>query len=666
MTILDSSIDLGALERDPDPILKRLRDEAPVAFAPTMEMWLVTRWDDVAFMDEHPELFSAATEPSFLRRTLGVNMLTLDAPEAARLKNAMMPPFQRSGTSGRFAETELPSMCDRFIDELARDGEMDVVSPYAAAVSAASLQTVLGISDTTWREVWRWCEGLCADISNFENDPEKRALGDAAKRELEAALDAKIDALADTTEDSAMAHMLAVDAGGKRLTREEIINNVRLMISGGINEPRDGIGLATWVLLAEPGLLEQVRSEPRLWRRLVDEVMRRFSPVGTITRQATEDLELAGTRIKKGDLVAGVLRSANLDERRWTDPERIDLGRAEGGHAAFALGQHRCLGEWLGRQEVAVGDREALREAAGASAGEGTRTRSSCVGFEFRGTEVAIRLRGMSNESTAGPLEGFMFPRGAPTRRAARIVPPPAVALLGRAPHDRVPDRPRACGRAASRPRSSPRTKTRGPSPSCGRTGSPAPTPSRSCSTRPAPSTRRPSSWCAASYRGETYSRCVYIWVDQDFALVRGYHQGYPKKLGEIWMTRPVTVGRAGPRLEAGGRFGATVSASGRRLIDAELTLTGPSEGAGFVNGHPMIHHRFMPAIESDGTDSLHELVTMRGFDLELGPAFRGDASIRLFDSPVEELTRLEPVEMIGGYWRRVGTSWREGTTLDG
>ena len=165
-------------------------------------------------------------------------------------------------------------------------------------------------------------------------------------------------------------------------------------------------------------------------------------------------------------------------------------------------------------------------------------------------------------------------------------------------------------------------------------------------------------------YRGETYSRCAYIWVDKDFALVRGYHQGYPKKMGEIWMTRPVSVGKAGPRLEPGGRFGATLAASGRRLIDARFNITAASETSGFVNALPMLHHRLMPAIESDGSDSLHEIVTMRGYDLELGPAFQGDATIALHPSPVEELARLEPRDMIGGYWRSVGTSWREGTTL--
>ncbi|CAN5568118.1 acetoacetate decarboxylase family protein [soil metagenome] len=166
-------------------------------------------------------------------------------------------------------------------------------------------------------------------------------------------------------------------------------------------------------------------------------------------------------------------------------------------------------------------------------------------------------------------------------------------------------------------------------------------------------------------YREETYSRCVYIWVDRDFAMVRGHHQGYPKKLGELFLTRPVRGGRAGPRLEPGGRFGATSSAAVRRLIDATFTITGPAETAGFVNNHPMLHHRLMPAIESDGTDAMHELVTMRGYDVELGPCYAGDATIEFHESPVEELTRLQPVEVIGGFWREVGTSWNGGTTLE-
>jgi acetoacetate decarboxylase len=166
-------------------------------------------------------------------------------------------------------------------------------------------------------------------------------------------------------------------------------------------------------------------------------------------------------------------------------------------------------------------------------------------------------------------------------------------------------------------------------------------------------------------YRGETYSRCVYIWVDKDFAMVRGHFQGYPKKLGSLWMTRPVTIGRAGPRLAAGGQLSATVAYHDRRVLDMRVTLRGESAGNGFVNGHPMVHSRYMPRIEGDGTDSYHELVTMRGVDVELGQAWHGDAELELHPTPTDEVHLLAPREMIGGYWRSVGTTFAGGTTLE-
>jgi acetoacetate decarboxylase len=162
----------------------------------------------------------------------------------------------------------------------------------------------------------------------------------------------------------------------------------------------------------------------------------------------------------------------------------------------------------------------------------------------------------------------------------------------------------------------------------------------------------------------ETYSRCVYIWVDKDFALARGWFQGYPKKLGSIWMTRPVTVGRAGPRLVAGAVFGATLQANDRRLAEATLTLTGPTETGGFVNALPMLHSRWMPSIDKDGGDALAELVTMRSRDVELGRAYTGVPEVRLFEAPGDELAALAPREMIAGYWRQVGATFDGGTRL--
>jgi acetoacetate decarboxylase len=165
-------------------------------------------------------------------------------------------------------------------------------------------------------------------------------------------------------------------------------------------------------------------------------------------------------------------------------------------------------------------------------------------------------------------------------------------------------------------------------------------------------------------YRGEHYSRCLSIWVDKDFSMVRGWHQGYPKKLGSIWITRPVAFGKAGPRLEPGGRFGASVAVHERRIVDARFTITGRSDTNGFVNALPMLHHRYFPSIEEGGAPSMNELVTMKSYDWEGSEVWAGDAELEIGASPVEELDSLAPVEMISGYWRSVGVTWGIGIRL--
>jgi len=372
---LGASITLSELERDPDPVLARLRDDEPVSWVPALDMWLVTRWDDVAYMEEHPEIFTAATEPSFLARALGPNMLTCDPPEHTRIREIIQPPFQPGGRSGVFVADELPLLADRILDEVDPTG-FDLMADYAQPLSAGALATVLGLDAYGFDRMWSWCEGLCTDLANFEDDPALAAVAERTKTDLGAALAARLESAGD--DESAISWFVREGA-----TPDEIVNNVRLMISGGINEPRDGIGLVIWVLLTRPDLRSAIEDEPRRMRRLVEEVFRVHSPVGTATRQATRDIELAGVSISKGDLVSGVLRSVNLCETHWSRPAEIDLDRREGSHAAFALGAHRCLGEWLGRQEVRIGVERLLARFPGLHLDPSHEV--ELHGFEFRG-----------------------------------------------------------------------------------------------------------------------------------------------------------------------------------------------------------------------------------------------------------------------------------------
>ena len=116
---------------------------------------------------------------------------------------------------------------------------------------------------------------------------------------------------------------------------------------------------------------------------------------------------------------------------------------------------------------------------------------------------------------------------------------------------------------------------------------------------------------------------------ETDVALARGLVQGYPKKLGSIHQTRPHPFGRAAPRIAPGGTFAGTLSAGGRRLAQAVVTLREETPAPGFVNAHPMAHHRWMPSIEKGAPDALGELVASGSASVEGGPSWRGTPEAR-------------------------------------
>ena len=154
-----------------------------------------------------------------------------------------------------------------------------------------------------------------------------------------------------------------------------------------------------------------------------------------------------------------------------------------------------------------------------------------------------------------------------------------------------------------------------------------------------------------ARYRGEDVTHVPYMWVDKDFALVRGWVQGFPKKLGSVWMTRPIAVGRAGPRLEPGGRFGATAAAGDRRLAQCTLTLEGLSEHGPQVNDPPIHQIRHFPRIDDPQTPALWEVVRAQSTNRAASEVWEGSATLDIFDVPGEGLGAIRPTQVDRGFW---------------
>jgi cytochrome P450 len=381
------SISLEDLERDPFPILERLRRESPVVFVPSLGMWFVTRWDDVVAVCEQPNRFRSNTEPSWLRSVLGENMLTLDGQAHNRIADGMRAPFAGGGAGG-VLQRVLPEKFNELLNDVvasSRDStsgnSIDLMTAYAEPLANISLQLALGFDQISWQQLAAWCRGVCTGIANFENDPTKADIGNQAKAELAAALDSQLAQI-----DSQLANNESVHGGLAHFVqagfqRDEIVNNVRLMISGGINEPRDGVGLVMHVLLTMPEVMSAVRADRSILRRVIEETFQFHSPVGTATRQTVGEQTIDGVTIPSGDLVAGVLSAANRDPQRWTDPDTFRFERNEGAHLAFATGEHRCLGEWIGRQQVRIGVECLLDRFSRIELVEEPELR----GFEFRG-----------------------------------------------------------------------------------------------------------------------------------------------------------------------------------------------------------------------------------------------------------------------------------------
>jgi cytochrome P450 len=346
-------ITLEALERDPYPIYARLRDEEPVAWVPAVQLRLVTRYEDVRTVDLSPELFTAATDPSTLNRTMGVNMLGSEGPDQQRIRRVVEPPFRPRDVEER-TQGMIPALANELIDGFESRGECDLFREFADPMSVRSLRFMLGLDEVPWEDLLRWNEGLMPGLANFEADPVKQAPADEASAALGDVIERVLDRVQEEPDGSVLASMLHHDRDGDAMSRDEIVANTRLMLSGGLQEPRDLIALVVHALGSDPPQLEEVRANRALIKAAVEETLRWAGPVGTSTRQTTEATELAGVKLEEGALVGAVLSSANRDPRRFTDPDRFDVHRKEGAHLAFAVGTHFCLGAWFGRHLARV------------------------------------------------------------------------------------------------------------------------------------------------------------------------------------------------------------------------------------------------------------------------------------------------------------------------
>ena len=167
-------------------------------------------------------------------------------------------------------------------------------------------------------------------------------------------------ALADTRRrnpgDDLVSRIVTAEFEGRRLTDQEVGGFVSLLIGAGAETTGSTIAAGLSRLYQHPEQWRMLRQDRSMLPNAVNEILRHASAVINFRRNATDDVELGGQRIKRGEKVVLFYESANFDETVFADPERFDITRPEGAkQVSFgAGGPHQCLGEQLGKREIAV------------------------------------------------------------------------------------------------------------------------------------------------------------------------------------------------------------------------------------------------------------------------------------------------------------------------
>ncbi len=368
-------VTVAELDRDPYPLYARLRAEAPVAWVPAVNLWMVTRWDDVQQVAKDEAGFTAVVESSPVERCFGSpTIITTDGPVHRELRRAIDPMYRPAKVNAYIDELVRP-IAEDLLGALLPRGGAELLTEYFEPVSTLALARSMGFADEGVATLQAWFRGLAQGATNFEHDPVKQRTGDETAAAVRARADAVFDEVTQHPRDCALAHMLDHP-------RDFVMPTVLVTLLGGMQEPGHGAGSTLVGLLTHPEQWDAVREDRSLLLRAVDEGLRWVAPIGTQTRQAARDVEIGGAHIPAGDAVAAVVASACRDEARFADPDRFDIFRPEQDSAVFGFGGHYCSGHWFARHQIRIALEVLLERAPQLRPADGWVP--SFVGWEFR------------------------------------------------------------------------------------------------------------------------------------------------------------------------------------------------------------------------------------------------------------------------------------------
>ncbi len=339
----------GEFWTDPYPIYDALRGGEPVrrVASPDGPVWMLFRHADVRAALADPRLSKD------WRHTLPADqregqpgapipmMILLDPPEHTRLRKLV----SRAFTARRMEDLRprVAEIAERLLDELPAD-RVDLMAQYAFPLPVFVICELLGVPAEDRDRFAAWSNAMVDQSTPEETN--------TAMTQLYGYLAELVERWRAEPDGALISGLIEVADEGDRLSQDELVAMAMLLLVAGHETTVNLIGNAVLALLTHPDQRALLRERPDLLAGAVEEVLRWDSPVhSTPARFAAEDVEYSGVTIPAGSVVLLSLASANRDDERFDDAERLRIDRDATGHTAFGHGLHHCLGAQLARIE---------------------------------------------------------------------------------------------------------------------------------------------------------------------------------------------------------------------------------------------------------------------------------------------------------------------------
>ena len=346
---VDETVSIADLTLDPYPIYKRYRAQSPVVEVPSAGRILLTKAQDTKYVKDNPVLFSSDDPSTPMRRAFQYHtLMRKDGTAHMRERNSMMAAFSPSNIRDVWLPIYRDIAAD-YIGKLPRGEVIDLHNELSAPLSARCLAHLIGLTHASDDDLCRWSQTLIDGAGNFGWRDEPFEKSDAANIEINKCIGEVISENRSEIRPNAISAMLHFE---EDMTVEEVQSNIKIVIGGGINEPRDALSTALFGLLSNPEQHAAVLSDGKLWNATFEETVRWVAPIQASSRRVTEDTRIRGVDIPEGKIVMTIQASANHDEELYEEGHLFNIFREPARNQAFGNGPHFCMGTHIARRMV--------------------------------------------------------------------------------------------------------------------------------------------------------------------------------------------------------------------------------------------------------------------------------------------------------------------------